>query len=129
MALCQGAIFFLSTHTIRDMLFYCSKEKIDLIMLALDYTKAFDSVNFDFIHKAFELYNFGNNFKQWIKVIYNEGKSCISHNGFISKTFEIERSTRQGDPISPLVFILVLEILCIHLRSDPNKEYKLSKMK
>ena len=114
-----GNIFF-STHTIRDMLFYCSKEKIDLIMLALDYTKAFDSVNFDFIHKAFELYNFGENFKQWIKVIYNGGKSCISKNGFISKTFEIKRSTRQGDPISPLVFILVLEILFIHLRSDPN---------
>ena len=116
----RGQYFSLSTHTIRDMLFYCSKEKIDLIMLALDYTKAFDSVNFDFIHTAFELYNFGNNFKQWIKVIYNGGKSCFSNNGFISKTFEIERSTRQVDPISHLVFILVLEILFIHLRSDPN---------
>ena len=48
------------------------------------------------------------------------GKSCISNNGFISDTFEIKRSTRQGDPISPLVFILVLEVLFIHLRSDPN---------
>ena len=40
--------------------------------------------------------------------------------GYLSETFEIERSTRQGDPISPLVFILVLEILFICLRSDPN---------
>ena len=114
-----GNIFF-STHTIRDILFYCSKEKVDLIMLALDYAKAFDSVDFNFIHKTFDIFNFGDNFKTWIKLIYNGGKSCISNNGFISETFEIDRSTRQGDPISPLVFILVLEILFIHLRNDPN---------
>ena len=114
-----GNIFF-STHTIRDLLFYCNKEKIDLILLALDYSKAFDSVNFKFIHKAFQLFNFGENFQKWINVIYNGGKSCISNNGFVSKTFEIERSTRQGDPISPLVFILVLEILFINIRNDPN---------
>ena len=114
-----GNIFF-SAHTIRDILFYCSKEKIDLIMLALDYTKAFDSVNFQFIHKAFDLFNFGDKFKTWVKLLYNGGKSCISNSGYLSETFEIERSTRQGDPISPLVFILVLEILFICLRSDPN---------
>ena len=43
-----GNIFF-SSHTLRDMLFYCKKENIALILLALDYTKAFDSVNFKFI--------------------------------------------------------------------------------
>ena len=55
-----------------------------------------------------------------MKVIYNGGKSCISNNGHISEAFEIERSTRQGDPISPLVFILCLEILFITIRSDEN---------
>ena len=114
-----GNIFF-SAHTIRDILFYCKKEKLDLIMLALDYTKAFDSINFEFIHKTFELFNFGENFKKWIKIIFNGGTSCISNNGHISESFYIERSTRQGDPISPLIFILGLEILFITLRSDEN---------
>ena len=89
-------------------------------MLDLDYTKAFDSVNFEFIHKAFDIFNFGDKFKSWIKLLFNGGKSCISNSGYLSETFEIERSTRQGDPISPLVFILVLEILFITIRSDPN---------
>ena len=102
------------------MIFYCKKENIDLILLALDYTKAFDSVNFSFIHKTFDLFNFGENFKTWIKIIFSGGKSCISNNGFISESFEIERSTRQGDPISPLIFILCLEILFVKIRSDPN---------
>ena len=114
-----GSIFY-SSHTIRDVLFYCKKENVDLILLALDYSKAFDSVDFQFIHKTFQIFNFGENFKKWIKIIYNGGKSCISNNGHISECFDINRSTRQGDPISPLVFILCLEILFITLRSDKN---------
>ena len=53
-------------------------------------------------------------------MIYNQGKSCVSNNGNLSETFNIERSEWQGDPISPLVFILGLEILFITLRSDSN---------
>ena len=67
-----------------------------------------------------KLFNFGENFRKWIRIIYNGGKSCIANNGFISECFHINRSTRQGDPISPLVFILCLEILFITLRSDEN---------
>ena len=114
-----GSIFF-SAHTIRDLLFYCKKENLDLILLALDYSKAFDSLDFEFIFKTFETFNFGDNFKKWIKILYTGGKSCISNNGNISQCFDIERSTRQGDPISPLVFILGLEILLIAIRSDEN---------
>ena len=114
-----GSIFF-SSHIVRDILFYCKKENIDLILLALDYTKAFDSVDFGFILKTFETYGFGPKFCNWIKIIYTEGKSCITNNGHLSETFEIERSTRQGDPISPMVFILGLEILLINIRSDDN---------
>ena len=54
-----GNIIF-SNHTIRDILFYCNEENIPIIMLAFDYTKAFDSVSFEFIHKTFEIFNFGD---------------------------------------------------------------------
>ena len=73
-------------------------------MLALDYTKVFDSVNFEFIHKAFQLFNFGEKFKN--EKIYKGNKSWIYNNCFLSECFKIEMPTRQGDPISPLVFIL-----------------------
>ena len=114
-----GSIFF-SNHTLRDILFYCKKENLDLILLALDYTKAFDSVDFQFIYKTFEHFGFGENFKKWIKIIFNGGKSCVANNGHTSENFDIQRSTRQGDPISPLIFILGLEILFITLRADEN---------
>lgn len=114
-----GNIFF-STHTIRDILFYCEKEKLDLFMLAIDYTKAFDFLEFSCINKTLKIFNFQDNFCRWINIFLTGGKSCISNNGFLSERFDIERSTRQGDCISPMIFILCLEILFVTVRSDRN---------
>ena len=86
----------------------------------MDYTKAFDSLDFYFIYKTFEHFGFGEKFQKWIKIIFKGGKSCIANNGYISENFEVQRSTRQGDPISPLIFILGLEILFLVLRADEN---------
>ena len=79
-----GNIFF-STHTIRDLIFYSKKENIPIIMLCLDYAKAFDSVNFNFLHKTFELFNLGEQFKKWLKVIYNGGKAVSPTMGIFLK--------------------------------------------
>ena len=77
-------------------------------------------MEFSHIHKTLELFKFPENFCKWVRVFLKGGKSCISNNGFLSEKFEIKRSTRQGDPLSPLVFILALEILLIAIRSDSN---------
>ena len=62
MALFQGVISSSLPILLEIFYFTAKKENIDLILLALDYTKAFDSVNFDFIHKTFETFNFGETF-------------------------------------------------------------------
>ena len=120
MGLSRGVISIFLRIQFVILYFYCKKENLDLILLALDYTKAFDSVDFDFIHETFRVFNFGESFRNWIRVIFNGGESSITNNGHISGKFKINRSTRQGDPISPQIFILGLEILFIALRSDEN---------
>ena len=67
-----------------------------------------------------EVFGFGPQFLTWIKILYSGGKSCIKNNGYISDFFNIERSARQGDPISPLIFILSLEPLLHCIRKDKN---------
>ena len=66
-----GRNIFFAAHTIRDVLFYCEKERLDLILWALDYTKAFDSVEFSFIHETFKVFNFGEEFRRWIRILFN----------------------------------------------------------
>ena len=83
MDLLQGGISS-SPHILSEIFsFIAKKENLDLILLALEYSKAFDSVNFKFIHKTFELFNFGEHLRKWIRIICNGGKSCISNNGNI----------------------------------------------
>ena len=67
----------------------------------------------EFVHKMLEVFGFGPKFCTWIKILYTGGRSCIKNNGFISDFFNIERSARQGDPISPLIFKAISPLIKI----------------
>ena len=103
------------------------------LLLSIDFKQAFDSISWKFIHKVLDYYNFGPSFKKWIKLFQTNVESCIIQNGFISECFYLERGCRQGDPISPYIFILCVEILGLMIRNDENvkgikingKEYKI----
>ena len=62
-----------------------TKEKnIPGVAVLLDFEKAFDSIEWNFIHKTF---NFGLDLRQWIKVFYTDISSCVLNNGVRLKTF------------------------------------------
>ena len=82
--------------------------------------KAFDSVDHDLIIAALEAYGFGPNFVQWIKTLSYDQKSCIMNNSHSTCYFNLERGTRQGDPISAFLFALAIEVLFIMVRSNVN---------
>ena len=88
----------------------------------IDFEKAFDSVAWSFIEKSFKFYNFNNEIIQWIKTFYNGIKSTVIVNKSPTAWFPIERGCRQGDPISPYIFLLCAEILAHMIRQ--NKKIK-----
>ena len=51
---------------------------------------------------------------------YSNISSYVTNNGFSTPLFKVERDVRQGDPLSPYLFIIVLELLLIKIRNDPN---------
>ena len=74
------------------------------MMLLVDFEKAFDSVNFDFIMMSLDILNLGENFKEWIKILLgmnpNSNFQAVTIvNGNISKRLDVARGFRQGDPM------------------------------
>lgn len=70
--------------------------------LSLDATKAFDCVEWAYLIKTLERLSFGDHFITWIKTLYNTPYACVLTNGLISNQFQVQRSTRQGCPLSPV---------------------------
>ena len=73
--------------------------------IRLIYDILFEIVSWKFIAKTLDYFNFGPSFKKWIKTFQNGSESCILQNGHMSDYFCLQRGCRQGDPISPYIFI------------------------
>ena len=100
----------------------------------LDFKKAFDGLEWNFILKALETFGFGASLVQWVKTFYNNIQSCVINNGYATPFFELQRGVRQGCPLSGILFVIAVEILANSIRDDQSKiginikgkEYKLS---
>ena len=103
-----------------DILLYTDINDIPGLLLLIDFEKAFDSISHDFIMQTLQFFNFGNSIKSWVRLFYEDAYSCVLVNGHLTKRFKIERGCRQGDPLSPYIFLLCAEILSILIRNNNN---------
>ena len=75
--------------------------------MTVDIEKAFDSINHCFLIKVLEKYGFEKDFIKWIKILVQNQESCIVNGGTTTSNFTLEKGTRQNDPISAYLFILI----------------------
>ena len=106
------------TRLMFDLINSCQVNNIDGLILLVDFEKAFDSLSWNFIQEALQKFNFGNNFIRWIKIFQTNSNSRISLNGHLSDPFLLGRGCRQGDPISPYLFILCSEFLTLAFKES-----------
>lgn len=82
--------------------------------------KAFDSIEWNYLCGCLGRYGFGPNFIKWVKLLYQNPTATVVANGWPSQKFDLGRGTRQGCPLSPLLYALAAEPLAISIRADPE---------
>ena len=105
---------------LRDIIYYTVKEHKNLIAILIDQEKAFDRVDFDFIFAALETLKVPPILIKWCRILYKNISSTVKVNGYLTNTIPVKKGVRQGDSISPLLFIIVAEALAIEIRKDPR---------
>ena len=99
----------------------CSSQKTPTYpesQFCLDFRKAFDTIEWNYLLSALRLFNFGPDIQRWIEVIYHNASSCVLNNGHASPFFQLHRGLRQGCPLSGLLFVIGIELVARTLQND-----------
>lgn len=107
-----------NVRLLNDLMGYAEIKNIPGILLFIDFQKAFDTIEWKFIEKSIELFNFGPNISKWFSIFYNNVESGVMNAGFMTNYFKVSRGVRQGCPLSPLLFVLGVEILALKIRQN-----------
>ncbi|KAL0287140.1 UNVERIFIED_CONTAM: hypothetical protein Sradi_7131400 [Sesamum radiatum] len=78
--------------------------------IKVDIQKAYDSVEWDFLLEGLKVFNFPPKFIIWVEQCISTATFSVSLNGALYGFFQSSRGIRQGDPISPYLFVLVMEL-------------------
>lgn len=98
-----------------DILDYSDLVSDDSFILFLDFYKAFDTIEHEFIFHSLEKFGFGGYFCEAIKTLYAHSNSSIKLKHGTTPRFDLKRGIRQGCPISPYLFLLCTQILTAHI--------------
>ncbi|XP_057859437.2 secreted RxLR effector protein 78-like [Cryptomeria japonica] len=85
-------------------------------MFLIDFEKAYDRVEWEFILMMLEAFGFPVEFCKWVKILLKDASAQVEINGSLSQIIKLSRSIRQGFPLAPALFVIALDALYYILR-------------
>jgi hypothetical protein len=111
--------------TLLEIIHDVKQKTKDGVILKLDFEKAYDKINWDFLFEMLEQKGFNETWCKWIKKVITSGTLSVQANGRMGRYFKSGKGVRQGDPLSPLLFNLAADSLAkIIQKAQENKLIK-----
>ena len=116
----KGRFIGQNIRLLNDLMAYTDDQKVPGILLFIDFEKAFDTIEWTFIQNVLKCFNFGPVIRKWVSVLYKDVESAVMNGGYSTNYFKVSRGVRQGCPLSPLLFVLGVEILAQTIRQSTS---------
>jgi len=105
---------------VKEIIEYCNETDTEGTYLMMDFKKAYDRVSRETMMKTLKVMNFGDGFLGMVETLYADVGARINVNGELTEEVLTGGGVRQGCPLSPYLFICVLELMAVGVRKNKN---------
>lgn len=116
--LIQGIQILYGVIVINDVVDFAKRKKNECLLFKVDFEKAYDCVRWEYLRDVMRRMGFGSRWMKWMKACVFSCSMSILVNGSPTKDFKAEKGLRQGDPLSPFLFLLAVEGLNSLMQND-----------